>query len=143
MTAKGLDSFAIEDPETPNRFLAALLIPNVQLLVVAAEYPAPEDLKAHLDLKNYRDVYIALHQPASASTRFFLMDLDLDGIQSKGEAVDILYDGTESHTFFNGDWRGQGLSEAEYKSRLEGAERRYSRVLEHLSAALASAPSGS
>jgi hypothetical protein len=68
MTERQLEAFAVQDSEVANRFVASLLIPGVQMLVVSAEYPAPEELKAQLAQKNYRDVYVALHQPVSAPT---------------------------------------------------------------------------
>jgi hypothetical protein len=136
MAARKLDAFAVQDPEASNRFLASLLIPNVQLLVVSAEYPSPAELSARLAQKDYRDVYAALHQPASASTRFFLIDLACDGLRGTGGAVDVLYEKGSTQTLFNGDWKTQRLSEVAYKKRLEDAERQYSRVLGHLKASL-------
>ena len=41
MTERQLDAFAAQNPDAPNQFLAALLIPNVQMLVVSADYPNP------------------------------------------------------------------------------------------------------
>jgi hypothetical protein len=142
MAERQLDAFAIEDSETASRFAAALLIPGVQLLVVSAEYPSPDDLKARLGQKDYRDVYAALHQPVSASTRFFLIDLACDGLSAKGDGVDILYEKGTTQTLFNGDWKAQGLTEAEYRKRVEDADRQYTRVLTRLREALKAAASG-
>jgi energy-coupling factor transporter ATP-binding protein EcfA2 len=142
MTEHQLEAFAMQDPEAPNRFLASLLIPGVQMLVVAAEYPAPDELKALLAQKNYRDVYVALHQPVSAPTRFFLIDLACDGLDPKGDAADILYEKGSTQTLFNGDWKTQGLTEAVYKTRFADTERYYSRVLGQLRDALKTSTSG-
>ncbi len=131
-----LDTFAAKDPDADNRFLAVLLIPNAQLLVVSAEYPTPATLQALLAQKNYRDVYAALHQPASAPTRFFLLDLGCDGLLASGGAVDVLYEQGVTQTLFNGDWKSQDLSERDYRSKVEETERRYSQILSHLTGAL-------
>jgi hypothetical protein len=141
MSQRGAEAFATQDPDAPHRFIASLLIPGVQLLVVSADYPAPEVLRAQLAQKNYREVYGALHQPASASSRFFLLDLGCDGINTKDGPVDVLYERGTEQTLFNGNWKGQGLSEAAFKHRVVDAERRYIRMLAYLRDALrASAP---
>jgi len=141
MGQRGAEAFAAQDPEAPDRFVASLLIPGVQLLVVSAEYSAPEVLKAQLAQKHYRDVYGALHQPASASSRFFLLDLGCDGINTKDGRVDVLYERGTEQLLFNGNWKGQGLTEAAYRHRVMDAEQRYIRILDYLRDGLkASAP---
>jgi hypothetical protein len=136
MTERQLESFAAQDPAAPHRFIATLLIPNVQMLVVAADYPTPAELQAQLAQKNYRDVYAALHQPVTAQSRFFLIDLACDGLRAGGDAVDVLYEKGQTQTLFNGAWKQQGLSEAAYQKKLQDAEAQYTRVLTALSAAL-------
>jgi hypothetical protein len=140
MTQQRLDVFAVQDPEGPNRFLAVMLIPNVQLLVVSAEYPAPAELTAQLTRKNYREVYTALHQPASAPTRFFLLDPGCDGLGGDRDTVDVLYEKGITQTLFNGDWKSQALSEGAYQSKLKEAERQYSQILSRLVDALRASP---
>jgi hypothetical protein len=143
MTERQLDSFAAQDPHAPNRFLATMLIPNVQMLVVAADYANPGELQTQLAQKNYRDVYAALHQPVTAASRFFLIDLACDGLHGGGgDAVDVLYEKGVSQTLFNGDWKQQGLSEATYNKRLQETEARYTRVLTLLRDALKASASG-
>jgi hypothetical protein len=136
MNAQQLDAFAAQDPEAPNRFLATLLVPKVQMLVVSAEYPTPSELQAQLGQKNYRDVYAALHQPAAAQTRFFLIDLGCDGLRPGADDVDVLYEKGTTQTLFNGEWKKQGLSEAAYNKRVEETEARYASLLTRLRDAL-------
>ena len=140
MTQQGLEAFAVQDPEVPKRFFAVLLIPKAQLLVVSAEYSTPAELTALLEHGHYRDVYTALHQPASAPTRFFLLDLGCDGLRSKSETVDVLYEKGVTQTLFNGDWKSQNLTESAYRSRAEQAEHRYGQILSRLVAALRAIP---
>jgi hypothetical protein len=140
MSQQQLDAFALQDPEVPSGFLAVLLIPTAQLLVVSAEYPTPAELTAQLAQKNYRHVYSALHQPASAPTRFFLLDVGCDGLRSTGDTVDVLYEKGLTQTLFNGNWKSQDLSERTYKSRAEQAERRYGQILSRLVEALKASP---
>jgi hypothetical protein len=136
MTRSDIETFAVQDAEAAGRFIATLLIPGVQLLVVSADYPAPGELGAQIERKNYRDVYTALHQPVSAQTRFFLIDLACDGLHDKSSAVDVLYERGTTQTVFNGDWKNQGLTEAGYRTRVEDADRRYTRMLNRLREAL-------
>jgi len=140
MTARQLDAVAAQDPESPDRFVAALLMPDVQLLIVSAQYPAPAELLAQLAQRQYRDVYTALHQPSAQQTRFFLMDIGCDGLRTGGDAVDVLYEKGTTQTLFDGRWKQQGLSETAYAKRAQDAEARYSRLLSILTSSLKTAP---
>lgn len=48
MSSRQIETFAAPDPEVLGGFVAALLVPKVQLLVFAAQYPSPADLEAQL-----------------------------------------------------------------------------------------------
>ena len=140
MTERHLDALAAQDPESPGRFVAALLIPNAQLLVVSAQYPAPAELQAQLAQKNYRDVYAALHQPLAQSTRVFFIDVGCDGLHSGGDGVDVMYEKGTQQTLFDGRWKQQGLSESAYTKRVSDADQQYTRFLTILTATLKAAP---
>jgi hypothetical protein len=136
MSERHLDAIAAQDPEQPDRFVAALLIPNAQLLVVSARYSNPAELLAQLAQKNYHDVYAALHQPAAQQTRVFFIDAGCDGLHSGAEAVDVMYEKGTQQMLFDGRWKAQGLSEAAYTKKVETAEQEYSRLLSILAASL-------
>jgi hypothetical protein len=140
MTQRKLDAFAVQHPQAANLFLAALLIPDCQLLVVSAEYPAPAELAVRISQGTYRDVYAALHQPVSAPTRFFVVDPGCDGLRGKGGAADVLYERGVTQTLLNGNWRAQALSEDAYRVKEAEAESRYTTVLRQLVEALKSRP---
>jgi hypothetical protein len=135
LTDRHLDSIAAQDPEAANRFIAALLIPDAQLLVVSADYPAPAELQAQLTQKNYRDVYAALHQPASLQTRLFFIDAGCDGLKSGADTVDVLYE-RGKQTMFDGHWKQQGLSEAAYTKKVGESDEQYAKMLTVLLTAL-------
>jgi hypothetical protein len=139
LTDRHLDSIAAQDPEAANRFIAALLIPDAQLLVVSAEYPAPAELQAQLTQKNYRDVYAALHQPASLQTRLFFIDAGCDGLKSGADNVDVLYE-KGKQTMFDGRWKPQGLSEAAYNKKVGESDDQYAKMLTVLVSALKAPP---
>jgi hypothetical protein len=64
MKARHLDAVAIEDPRTPERFIAAMLIPDVQLLVVGAKTTASAYLRAQIAAQQYRDAYSSINSYA-------------------------------------------------------------------------------
>jgi hypothetical protein len=136
MNDRHLDALAAQDPDQPDRFVAALFIPNSQLLVVSARYPAPAELQAQIAQKNYRDVYAALQQPVAQQTRVFFIDAGCDGLHSGAEAVDVMYEKGTQQTLFDGRWKPQGLTEAAYTKKVESADQEYSRLLSILAAAL-------
>lgn len=141
MAARQLDAFAAKDPDAADRFVAVLFMPQVQLLLVSAQYPVPSELEAQLAQRNYRDVYTALHQPAAQPTRFFLMDGGCDGLRPGADSVDVLYEKGTTQTLFDGRWKNQGITEAVYRKRAEDAETRYVRLLSVLTTALEAQPS--
>jgi hypothetical protein len=129
LTKGGMDAFAARDPESPNRAIAALAFPNSQLLVIAATYPDPAALDALLANKMYRDIYSVLQQPSLNQGKIFVQDLGADGLQTDAASVDVVYEDGKTQTILNGDWKKQGLKEAEYQERAARAEKRYSRLL--------------
>ncbi len=136
MTDRHLDAIAAQDSDHPDRFVAALLIPGAQLLVVSAAYPNPGELQGQIAQKNYRDVYAALQQPVAQQTRVFFIDSACDGLRSGGEAVDVMYEKGTQQTLFDGRWKPQGLTEATYTKKVDTAEQEYSRLLSLLTGTL-------
>jgi len=58
---------AAEDPTDPTRFVAAMLLPDLQLLVVSATYRVPVLLRERVLTRKYREAYLDL-QAGSGST---------------------------------------------------------------------------
>ena len=129
MTERKLDSFAARDPQDAGRFVAALLFPGVQLLLVSAQSPAAAELDAHLAGRNYRDVYSALQQPASAASRMFFIDMGCDGLQEDGGNVDVMYERGTSQILFDGNPGKQKLSRSAYSEKLAQSDEQYTRLL--------------
>lgn len=133
LTEQRLEAVAAQDPEDPNRFIAALFFPDTQLLVVSARYPSAEALIARLARKEYRDLYLDLSSSSQSPDSWFLQDMQADGLCSKrGQTADLLYEGTASRLVFDGDWQRHGESQADYEKQLSDADERYSRILEIL-----------
>jgi hypothetical protein len=79
MVQQKLEAFAATDPQAPNTFIAALLFPNVQLLVVAGEPNDRGVAQTQLEQKQYADVYATLQQAVNPETKVFFQDLKADG----------------------------------------------------------------
>jgi hypothetical protein len=137
MQAQNMDAFAAEDPLQPRRFVAAMLVPDVQLLVVVAESTAAEYLRSQLSQRDYRDVYLTLHSSAVPRTKLFIQDMACDGLNDRGGNLDIIYAQASTQTVFDGDWRAQNLTKGAYEEKLQNADRSYADALALLVRALA------
>ena len=133
-----LDAIAAQDPDHPNRFVAALYYPGAQLLAVSAVYPAPALLQQRLADRKYREVYMDLQGPATRDGRLFVMDLQADGLRlTRNEAsFDITYQNGANQVSFDGDWKRQHLSRSQYDVRFKKDDERYARILAALESEL-------
>lgn len=146
LDARKLDAAAAVAPEHPVRFIAALYYPGSQLLVLGADYPAPAYLEQRLQQQPYRDAYVELQAAAPREGRLFVMDLGADGLRivpKRDEPLDLTYVDGVTQTVFNGGWKTQQLSEAEYRKRFDAQEGSYGRMLGLLTAALTGAEANS
>ena|SRR5690606_24352780 len=123
---------AAADPDNDERFLAAMLIPGVQLLIVDAKYQVPVLLRERLLTGKYQEAYLDLSTATSVKDRLTIEDVLSDGLAykpAKGVAAgDVVIRGGETVTF-NGEWRKQKLTEQAYKEAFAAAEEDYVRIL--------------
>jgi hypothetical protein len=139
MTDQGLDAIAARDPNEPGRYIAALCFPGVQLLVVSAKYPAPAALDLILSKRAFRDVYMDLQGPAARDGRFFVQDMQADGLTARPDnhaPADIVYENGVKTLVMNGDWADQKMTEAQYDAKVDAVDQRYAAMLTTLAAAL-------
>ena len=129
-----LDAVAARDPDEPDRFVAALFLPDSQLLVVSARYAAPSILESKVAQHQYRDVYLDLQGAAIPSTTVFYQDMKADGLcAGRDMAADVVYDkGSATPTIFDADWDKHKMSQKAYQQQYIAADQRYSRLLELL-----------
>jgi hypothetical protein len=80
MAAKKLEAFAIREPDTTDRFIAVMSVPNVQLLLVTATYSRPTDIEYYVYQKEFVNAYRNLKSGALATDRFFVEDVLGDGL---------------------------------------------------------------
>jgi len=130
LQSQKLTAIAVQDPDAPDRFVAALLYPDVQLLAIAAQYAAPALLQQQIGKHQYEEVYAALQQSGVPSTKAFFQDMKADGLPMKsGDAVDVLYEHVTAQTIFNPDATGSKGAAKAYAEKLAAADVLYSRLL--------------
>jgi hypothetical protein len=128
LDAAKLDAIAVADPSVAGGFIAAILIPETQLLVVSAKYAAPTLLADKIKAGDYRGVYMDLHSAAVSGSKIFVQDMGPDGLVSKGDNGDSWEEAGKEVTF-DGQWKKAKLTEAEYTRELTDANERYSKML--------------
>ena len=131
-------SFAAAAPDDPSRFVAALHIPGVQLLVISATYQAPSLLRELIVKNDHQRVYLDLNAAGDRAGRFFVEDLGADGLRADRERdapFDITWRDAVQRTLYNGDWKAQQLTEAEYRKRFDRDAAQYAQALQVLVAA--------
>jgi hypothetical protein len=132
-----LGSYAMENPDSPDEFIAALFFPNAQLLVVSARPTAPAVVDAQLANKQYDDVYAMLHQASIRETKVFFQDMNADGLQARPAGqVDVQYEQVVNRTIFDAALSTHQLTDSEYAEKFAAADARYSRLLAALVADL-------
>jgi hypothetical protein len=130
LSQQKLDAIAAKDPDTPDRFVAALYFPDVQLLVMSGRYPVPVLLQQQLDRKNYSEIYADLSGASIQDSQLFFQDLKADGLHAgKSDAPDILYERVVAQTVFDGDWDKHNMTEKAYMEKFAEADKQYSRLL--------------
>ena len=127
----GAQFVAAEDPKDASRFVAAMLLPDLQLLLVSAAYKAPVLLRERVLLKKYQDAYQDLQAASIAEGKLVIEDLLANGLAvkpAKNQAPDAATIKGKTITF-DGQWRKAKVSEAEYTSAFATAEQEYARLL--------------
>ena len=131
LAGKKLDAIAAKDPGAADAFVAALTFPG-QLMVISARYSAPALLNERLARREYRDIYIELNAASVMESRIFVTDIGADGLRLKGAKRDDPIDvrDTAGKAFrFDGNWREDKMSEADYMKLYSDADGHYAQVV--------------
>lgn len=108
------------------------------MLIISARPASVDTIQARLIHRQYRDVYLDLQASTVADGKWFLQDMQADGVcAGRNQVADLLYESNTAATVFDGDWKSHGWSEKEYQERLGVVDQRYSRILEVLLRTLA------
>jgi hypothetical protein len=123
---------AAADPTDTDRFVAAMLIPQVQLLVVSADYKVPVLLRERLLTGKYQDAYMDLSTATDGDGRLTIEDIQADGLAfrpAKGvSAGDVVVRGGQE-VRFDGQWRKKRMKEDDYKAAYDQARQDYVRLV--------------
>jgi hypothetical protein len=139
MEQRSLDTIAAAHPTDPGRFVAAMHIRGVQLLVISGRYSAPPLLKEKLIKGDYRSVYLDLNAAAEKQGRLFITDSQANGLRvlpEKNAPFDISWRDMTAQILYNNDWKNQKLNEAAYRKRFAEDETEYAAMLDILKHAL-------
>jgi hypothetical protein len=125
MRQQRLDAFAARVPDAPDTFVAAMLFPGVQLLVVTGTPTVPAAAQTQLDQQRYADVYSTLQTAVIPATKVFVQDLKADGLHATApDTVDIVYEHVVKQTTF-----GRRTGDAKYAEAFATADTMYTRLL--------------
>lgn len=133
-----LDSIAARMPDDREQFVGALTFPGT-LMVVWARTTAPAVVNEKLIRKEYREVYMDLNSASIADSKHFVTDIGADGLKvkpnSKGGPSDTHDLGSKSLRF-DGNWKADKMSEADYMKAYAEADAAYAKVIDVLVAEL-------
>ena len=131
LAAKKLDSIAARNPVDRDEFIGALVFPG-QLMVVWAKTTAPSVINEKLMRGDYKEVYIDLNSASLPESRHFVTDLGQDGLRSKPQQKQGPADthdlGAKSMRF-DGSWREDKMSEADYMKLHTEADELYAKAV--------------
>jgi len=134
LTSRKIDSIAARMPDSKEEFVGALTFPG-QMMVVWARTSAPSVVNEKLLRKDYREVYIDLNSASITESRHFVTDLGPDGLRARPEQRQGPADshdlGSKSMRF-DGSWREDKMSEADYMKAHAEADKAYARAIQAL-----------
>jgi hypothetical protein len=134
LAAKKLDSIAARMPDSREEFVGALAFPG-QLMVIWAKTTAPAVVNEKLISKQYKEVYIDLNSASILETRHFVTDLGPDGLRARPLQKQGPSDSHDSGTKtmrFDGSWREDKISEADYMKAHADADTAYAKAIQAL-----------
>ena len=134
LSSRKIDSIAARMPNSLEEFVGALAFPG-QMMVVWARTSAPSVVNEKLIKKEYREVYIDLNSASILESRQFVTDLGPDGLRVKPEQrqgpADSHDRGAKSIRF-DGNWREDKMSEADYMKAHAEADAAYAKAIQAL-----------
>ena len=134
LAAKKLDSIAARMPDSREEFVGALAFPG-QLMVIWAKTTAPSVVNEKLMSKQYKEVYIDLNSASILDSRHFVTDLGPDGLRAKPQQRQgpaDTHDAGAKSMRFDGSWREDKISEADYMKAHTDADAAYAKAIQAL-----------
>ena len=134
LTERKIESIAARMPDSTEEFVGALAFPG-QLMVVWAKSSAPAYVNEKLINKQYREVYVDLNSASITASRHFVTDLGPDGLRarpSQRQGPSDSHDLGSKSLRFDGNWREDKMSEADYMKAYAEADAAYARAVQAL-----------
>jgi hypothetical protein len=134
LASKKLESIAARMPDSHEEFVGALAFPG-QLMVVWAKTTAPAVVNEKLINKAYKEVYIDLNSASILESRHFVPDLGPDGLKAKPDqksGPSDSHDAGAKSFRFDGNWREDKMSEADYMKSYAEADAAYAKAIQAL-----------
>ncbi len=132
MSKARLDSFAARDSGEPGRYVAAINLAGVELLVASAKAD-PAELEYRLGQKDYRTAYSDLNTSLSSSAKVLIEDQKGDGLvmtpPRNSTTFDSIADDGGKPFAFDNDTRAHKMSSEEYQKKFEAADATYAHML--------------
>lgn len=122
---------AAEDPKDPARFVAAMVLPDLQIMLVSAAYKAPVLLRERVLTRKYQEAYQDLQAASIPEGKVVIEDLLANGLAvkpAKNQGPDVATMGGRTVSF-DGQWRKAKIQEADYTAAFASAEQEYTRLL--------------
>ncbi len=137
LQSKKLDAFAVKDTTQAGRFVAVLMVPNVQLMVVSAVYDPPSDVDYRIYTKDYMTAYVELNSSVQSKEKVFVEDRLCDGLAAKpANGVDDTVTIGTTKSVFNGEYTDpkkkpdpKKPSQADYFKVFADADAQYTKML--------------
>lgn len=139
----GLTAFVVKVAPGGDEYVSVMHIKGAQLLVVRGRHPVPSALDARIAAKDFTGAYGDHNGSTMREGKLFIMDLQADGLAIKpgrNQPFDIVYEDGETETRFDGDRRGQKMSQKQYDEKYAAVDARYAAMLDVLIAALKGGP---
>ena len=122
-------------PDSREEFVGALAFPG-QLMVVWAKTTAPSVVNEKLISKEYKEVYIDLNSASIVETRHFVTDLGPGRpaceAASRSRARPTRTIAGAKSMRFDGNWREDKMSEADYMKAHAEADAAYAKAIQAL-----------
>jgi hypothetical protein len=137
LQARKLEAIAARDPAQAGRFVAALLIPNVQLLAVSSSYSRPLDIEYYLYQKDFMSAYVNLNSSTLVAEKVFIEDARHDGLVAlPGKALGFdTFSEDAKRQVFDGDFADpkrknqKKISQDDYLKVYSTADEKYTKIL--------------
>ena len=141
MAAKKLESFSTA--ETGSKYVAVLLVPGAQMLLISAAYLRPTDMQYRTFHKQHMEIYRDLMSSQYSTEKFFVEDAQADGLAlapARNVAADAVTKG-DARQPFDGEFEtrrrnSKKIFRDDYYQAFTAADARYAELVDLLLTAL-------